>query len=224
MIQITQRGLSVTPNAVDTLRRDFERTGCAYMPGFLAPAILFPLLKQVGLAGFEVTTERGRTANLATTQRMLPNEPALLTLLFTLNQQSLFECVRQVANTPALANFVGRIHRVNGGANEHIDWHDDALDNRSIAINLSLSSADYSGGLFQIRGPDGQIKSEIKHKKPGDAFLFRIGRGWSHRVTAVESGQRTVAVGWFRTSPEWQTIFPSAFRSGILDLSEEGGR
>jgi hypothetical protein len=191
------------------------------MPGFLPPGVLTPLLKQIERSRFVVKNEVGKGIVLATTQLIPVNEPPIMTMLFMLNNPVLFNLIQQVVDCPKLGNFVGRMHRVTAGGEQHIDWHDDALDNRTVAINISLSTDEYTGGLFQLRGPDMCLRSEIRHASAGDAFLFRIGRGWSHRVTPVLSGQRTVGVGWFRTAPEWQDLLSAAFRTGILNLSAQ---
>jgi hypothetical protein len=66
--------------------------------------------------------------------------------------------------------------------------------------------------MFQLRDGLGVVRSEIGRMTPGDAFLFRIGEGWEHRLTAVESGRRTVAVGWFLREPDWQQFAKMEFR------------
>jgi hypothetical protein len=133
------------------------------------------------------------------------SEPVMTALHFILNRPDLFQTVELASGCPPLGNFAGRVHRTRAGADQGIDWHNDAVQHRTVGLNINLGEEEFSGGLFQIRGPDRKMCMELKHSMPGDAFLFRIDPGWEHRLTQVESGQRTVAVGWFRTEPDWQT-------------------
>lgn len=203
MIRITQAGIAARPDAVDQLRAEFAATGCAMLPGFLSPPVLRVLTKQLEKGRFEVTEEVGRESGhvLGTTFKMPQAEPAVVALNFILNSPALLDLAARVADSPPLASFVGRLHRTAANSGQHIDWHGDIADFRAVGLDINLSSEDYQGGLFQIRGPDLQVRREIGSWFAGDAFLFRIMDNWQHRLTHVESGLRTVGVGWFRTQP-----------------------
>jgi len=216
-LRLTQGEVLADPDVLWNLRQEFEETGCAILPGFLAPPVLYPLLHQTKIANFELTQE----ANVRGATFLMPNtEPALRALHFILNRPELFRAVAQVGSTPRLGNFHGRLHQTFPDSDQHLDWHDDAVDGRMIGLNINLSTEEYTGGLLQLRGPDQLIRREIGQLPAGDAFLFRIGGRWQHRLTRLESGCRTVAVGWFRTSPDWEMIAMAGFLAGKVILDE----
>jgi hypothetical protein len=204
MIHITQTQLAIHPQALSQLAREFSETGIALMPGFLTPPILAPLLRLLERTAFVPKHEMHEGTVFGTTDFVPVTEPLIGTLQFLLNRSELFQAVERITGAPALGNFMGRLHRTGPSGSQAIDWHNDATDFRTVGLNMNLGAQEFSGGLFQIRGPDGRMRAEIKHQHAGDAFLFRIERGWQHRLTPVESGLRTVAVGWFRTQPKWQ--------------------
>jgi hypothetical protein len=222
MIRLTQTDTEVLPGAMDDLRAEFQSTGTAFLPGFLSAGLLIPFQNQVGasqLAAKNEVRNGGAGAIFGTTLRMPDTEPAILSLHFIMNRSRLFELIAQIIGGPALANFTGRVHRTRAGCGEHIGWHDDAVDHRKVAMSIGLNDANYSGGLLQVRDPERCIRKEIGYLAAGDAILFRIGDRWQHQLTPVESGERTVAVGWFRSTPDWQTAFMTGLSTGTIDLN-----
>jgi len=218
MIQLTQTALLSEPADIPRLKQEFARTGCALLPGFLAPTILRWLMNWVKSAQFDETHEADEHRGVFGTTQLAPEaEPALFLLRFLLNRPDLYRFSEQVAGCPRIGNFIGRLHRTSAETNQHIDWHQDAVEGRILGICINLSSGAYSGGVLQIRNPERRVTANVGGAPPGDAFLFRIDIGWEHRLTAVESGCRTVGVGWFRTAPEWQTYAPTAARSRVTE-------
>jgi hypothetical protein len=222
MIRISPSGVMAQPGAAEQLREEFVETGCAMMRGFMTAPLLELLLRQLETAHFETTDEIVKTNGrvFGTTLKLRQSEPGVVALNFVLNRPELFELARQIGGTPALGNFLGRLHRTTAGSDQQIEWHHDHADFRSLGLDINLSGEAYEGGLFQIRDSDLRIRREIKEWDPGDAFLFRIGNGWQHRLTRVESGRRTVGVGWFRTEPDWQLLTSARVRSGIVTTME----
>jgi hypothetical protein len=212
MMQINQTSVAASDGAVATLREEFMETGCAFLPGFLAPGVLAPVLKSLETAVFSAKNEFGPQHGVfGTTMYMPRTEPALFALHFLLNRPGLFDLVEEITECGRPGNFLGRMHRTSAGTDQHIDWHDDVSDNRAVGLNIYLGVEPFSGGLFQIRDAEKTIRRELKFESPGDAFLFRIDRGWQHRLTRVESGTRTVGVGWFRTKPDRVTFSQAWF-------------
>ena len=219
MIQLTQTELLQEPGDLPKLRNEYTDTGCAALPGFLAPPILRSLMRWIDLAKFEERHEvSARVGVFGTTLFVPESDPALFLLKFILNRPELFKFSQQVSCCDRIGNFIGRLHRTTAGSNQQIDWHHDVVDGRILGICINLSSEPYTGGVFQIRDPEHRVKASMERTAPGDAFLFRIDKGWEHRLTAVESGHRTVGVGWFRTGPEWSAYAPSARR--ILAMTQ----
>jgi hypothetical protein len=218
MIRITASGIEVEQDSVPRLHAEFEETGCAMLPGFITPPLLDILLRQLETASFQSISEVGSVNGrvFGNTLRLLQTEPGVVALNFILNRPVLFELARQISDTPPLGHFLGRLHRTTADSDQHIDWHSDAVDFRVLGLDINLSSSPHVGGVFQMRDADRQIRREIADWAPGDAFLFRIDGNWHHRLTRVESGTRTVGVGWFRMQPDWQSIYgyanPERFR------------
>lgn len=218
-LRITQAGVSVAGLA--RLRREFAETGIAWLPAFISPPILASLLKLIESARFLEKDEISGTGRVfGTTLKAAPDDPALSTLHFMLNQAVLFDAVQRISGSAPLRSLMGRLHRTYPGNAQHIDWHDDEADFRTVGISMNLSSESFGGGAFQMR-EYGVFKSEISQTEPGDAFLFRIGSGWQHRLAPVESGVRTAGVGWFRTQPDWSLRRASGFPAGAISLAAE---
>lgn len=199
MIQITPAGVSVSAGAEQRLGAELTDTGIALLPEFLGGPVLKRLLRQVESANFitrhEVTAEN---VIFGTTQFVPKTEPPMETIHFVLNQPPLLSVVQAALGCVPIYNFVGRVHRTREGSGEQIGWHRDTADYRLVGLNINLGIQEFSGGVFQIRGPENRQR-EVKHVRAGDAFLFQIDHVWQHRLTPVESGERTVAVGWFRS-------------------------
>jgi hypothetical protein len=213
MIQITQGGVVVQPGAVEKLRSQYHANGFALMPGFLAPKVLSALLKKLASGEFELKQEEHVKG---ATMLMPQSDPALIALHFVVNRPELFDIVARIADIPQPGNFTSRLHRTTPVADQHIDWHDDGLDGRILGLNINLTTEPYKGGLLQVRNPTRTITGEIGQLPPGDAFLFRVADGWQHRLTPVAEGERTVAVGWFRTQPDWGVMVLGGLRSSML--------
>ena len=209
MIQLTQTTILKGPDDVARLREEFAETGCARLPGFLAPPIVRALLDWLERTRFE---ERHEEDVIGTTLFVPPTEPVFFLLQFILNRPELYRISEEVSGCPRIGNFIGRLHRTTAAANQYIDWHQDVADGRTLGLCINLSDQDYTGGVLQLRDPDQRVKASIGQSDPGDACFFRIDKGWQHRLTPVESGLRTVGVGWFRTAPEWSSCAPSMNR------------
>jgi hypothetical protein len=219
MIRITQGGVIVADNAVASLARAYADTGLALLPGFLTPPVLNALLARVEKGTFRHKREE---AVRGSTLLMPQNDPALVSLHFMVNRPELFDVVSGITGLPRPGNFTSRLHRTLPAPDLHLDWHDDGLDYRILGLNINLSTTPYQGGLFQMRNPAQEITATVGQLNPGDAFLFRISNRWQHRLTAIESGQRTVAVGWFRTKPDWVGVALAGIRSSVISLEAWG--
>jgi len=221
LIRITQGGVEIGDGDAERLRAEYLATGVAVMPRFLAEPTLSALLKKINPEAFAFKTEpnvKGSTLFMPST------DPALESLHFMLNRPELFALVSRIAAIPVPGTFFSRLHRTIPQLGMDLDWHDDGVDGRILGLNINLSTETYTGGLLQVRNPDKQTVGEVGQLPPGDAFLFRIGDRWEHRLTPVESGARTVAVGWFRLGKEWSTVVLNKFRSSMIFAETENPR
>ncbi len=219
MIHITQGGVIIDDGAIEKARLEYEQTGLAMLPRFLTPPLLNALLAKVDVGEFRHKTEqyiKGATL-------LMPlSDPALVTLHFMVNRPELFDAVSRITGVPKPGNFTSRLHRTMPAEDLHLDWHDDGLDYRTLGLNINLSSVPYEGGILEMRSPDHTVVGSVGQLPAGDAFLFRIGNGWQHRLTPVRSGHRTVAVGWFRTRPDWNDVALAGIRGSAIDLAVWG--
>jgi hypothetical protein len=221
MIHLTQTAVLAESGGIRKLAEEFAETGCARLPGFMDPRLLNPLLNWLESARFQVKNELHEGRVFGTTLFVPSSEPSLFLLHFILNRPALFKEVERVTGCAKLGNFTGRIHRTSIESHHHIDWHDDRVHTRTVGINIGLSTESYTGGMFQLRDAQGRVRAEVGRTAAGDAFLFRIGEGWQHRLTPVESGRRTVAVGWFLLEPDWQQFAKMEFRTRFISGQPE---
>lgn len=223
-VRILQSGVIIDRAGIPGLQAEYAATGIAFLPAFLSPSVLDLLLKEVAATEFSLINEVSKStgSTFGATCRASGSDPAVIALHFLLNRSALFRMAADVTGIPLPGNFLGRLHRTEPAADQHIDWHDDAVDGRVLGLDINLSVHGFRGGLFQIRGPERRMLQEIRFSRPGDAFLFRIGERWQHRLTLVEAGIRTVAVGWFRRDPDWYSLAASAFLTGKRGFS--GGK
>ena len=130
MICVSPSGVLAQPDAVPRLRAEFAETGCAMLPGFLAPPLLEIIMRRLETARFETANEvASKTGRIfGNTLKLSQSEPGLVALNFALNRPELFELAREIGNTPPLRNFLGRLHRTTAGSDQHIDWHDDNVE------------------------------------------------------------------------------------------------
>ena len=224
MVKIKPGVVHMEAGALRQLQAQFRETGSALLPGFLTAPLLDPLLRLLDSAIFVPKNEVHQGTVFGSTTFVPRSEPVMEALHFILDRDDLFQAVAEVTGCPRIGNFTGRLHRTAAGTEQGIDWHNDADYHRAVGLNINLGAGTFSGGLFQLRDPDGRLRTEVKHVNPGDGFLFRIGPGWEHRLTRVESGLRTVAVGWFRTEPDWRTSTRAWFDAGMNSGSGEERR
>ncbi|MEO6060810.1 MAG: 2OG-Fe(II) oxygenase, partial [Thermoflexales bacterium] len=109
----------------------------------------------------------------------------------------------------------GRVYRMAPGEGHFDSWHGDVGQGRQIALSINLGSADYEGGLLQLARSDSDssdLLAEIANTGAGDALVFRIAPWLRHRVTDIAGTvAKTAYAGWFRTYPDFQTLWHAHF-------------
>ncbi len=106
-----------------------------------------------------------------------------------------------------------RLYRMVPGHRHYLGWHDDGIGNRLIGMSVNLTDGTFEGGEFQIRDrrSKGDPTNTVANTGPGDAFLFRIGRAFEHRVRAVRGAiPKDTFVGWFVSEPKYAEVFHNA--------------
>ena len=104
------------------------------------------------------------------------------------------------------------------GGGHYDSWHGDEGFDRMVAMSVNLSSKPYEGGVLQIRDNNtAGILHEVANTGFGDAILFRIGPGLTHRVTTVEGSlPKTAFAGWFRSRPFYRDLVRERIARSVL--------
>lgn len=181
------------------LKAEFEETKCIFLPNFIELRTLEILLSKIEKTGFQTKFESDNEEKFGKVFFIPQESPLIFTFNMLFTAPPLYTFLEKITGCPPIHNFIGRLHRSEGGEEHFIDWHGDNTDNRLLAMTLSLGRERYQGGLFQMREKDsGKILREFGQIETGDAFIFQIAPELEHRLTVVSEGRRTVGVGWFR--------------------------
>jgi len=213
MIQIKENG-KVVAHDLEELRAEFGRQSCVLLPQLIEPSLLEHLLRQVAMARLVMKFERDENEQFGKVLFVPQTEPVLFVFHLLMNNRKLFKAIEEITQCPPIGNFFGRLHSSVPGENHHIAWHGDNADHRLIGLTIGLSSAEYDGGVFQLRQKDSEeIICEVPRRPAGDAFVFQISPDLQHRLTVLEGrGPRTVGVGWFRSQPDFGAFAKSYFQ------------
>lgn len=181
-------------------KAEYSETHGILLKGFLNPKILDKLMNKLDKATFLTRFEKDKENKFGKVLFVEQDTPVVHTFNFVFNDQALFSSLENITNCSPIANFTGRIHRSQEGENHGIDWHGDNADNRLLAMTICLGNTNYSGAQFELREKiSKKITKSFGQLKAGDAMIFCIHPELEHRLTSLQTGQRTVGVGWFRS-------------------------
>ncbi|MGI8429756.1 MAG: hypothetical protein ACR2OB_10730 [Solirubrobacteraceae bacterium] len=172
------------------------------MPGFFEPMFCAEVAAAIERARFH-RREHGKVGSEA----CMEVNPALVRLLFALNDRRVFVAIDEITSCGAIGCFDGRVYRLGTSSADRDSWHDDLGDNRLAAMSVNVGG-EYSGGTLQIRqARSGELLHEARSGCPGDALLFRIAPSLQHQVTSVQGPvARTVFAGWFKSRPSFRAV------------------
>ena len=206
MIHMTHAGLRVdaSDGALDALRREFDVRHCLQLPGFVEPALLRVVRRQLATAAFYDRSHAGIGVELC-----LSEGPLSSGLEFLWNSPALFALIERITGCGALGCFEGRVYRMAPAHGHYHYWHSDVGQERRIAMSVNFSAAVYEGGATEFRRvDDGDPFHRVANIGFGDAILFRIDPGLRHQVTEVTGHEpKTAFAGWFRTRPDYRALF-----------------
>ena len=180
------------PRATDTLAAGFRARNAVVVPGLLRGRLLREVVGEVRGASFADADD----AHIARESRM--DAPTLLAkLIFLANEPRLIRFVQDLTRTD-VASFFGRVYRFEAGSDHFDTWHDDAVQERRIAMSLNVGDGTPEGGELLLRRKGTEDAVRMPYGKPGDALLFRVSEHLEHRVLPVSGPvPRTAFVGWF---------------------------
>ena len=201
-MQATISNINLDESALVKYQNEYAETNLVLLSDLLKANALQTLLKKINETVFETKFEGKEEDKFGKVLYIPQTKPLLAVMNFMLNDEFLFRALEKITGCKPIDNFVGRIHRSED--NDHgIDWHGDNSDNRLLAITLCLGTEHYTGANFEIRKKGTtDIMRQISYLKAGDAIVFKIAPELEHRLSLLESGRRTVCVGWFRSKAE----------------------
>lgn len=200
------KNFTIDESRIENYRTEYAETHCVFLPGLLKKNALQNLLNKLDKINFMTKFEMDEKNKFGKVLFVPVNDPILFTFQLLFNNKELFTALEKITGCGPIGNFVGRIHRSEEGDHE-IKWHDDTTDTRLLAMTLGLGTERYTGAQFQMREKDTQkITRELGQIEAGDAIIFKIDPQLEHRLAPMESGRRTVGVGWFRAEPDFETF------------------
>lgn len=184
---------------LEQYKAEYAETNCILLKDMLNPKILNKLMDKLDKVIFQTKFETSEENKFGKVLFVDQHEPVVATFNFIFNDTGLFSCLEDITNCGTIDNFTGRIHRSEEGENHRIDWHGDNADHRLLAITICLGNTPYTGAAFELRERSSKkITRSFGQLNAGDALIFRIDPQLEHRLAPLETGRRTVGVGWFR--------------------------
>ncbi len=184
------------------LRSRFSRGRCVLLPGFLDASLLNSINRKISPSDYYERKDKGIAA-----ESCMKKNPVFDFFHFLLNDESIFRAVEKITGCPVIRNFQGRLYRLLPGAGHYDSWHNDMGSRRLIGLSISLGPYERGGFLEMRQEPQGKILRRIRHRRPGDALLFKIAADLKHRVTPVLGNYpRTAFAGWFHSSPRFSKL------------------
>lgn len=212
--------LYIDQSKIEDYKEEYKNTHCVFLPGFVAQDALNSIVNKLSVTEFETRIEKDEhTGEFGKVLLLPPNNPVPFIFHLLMNNKTLFKQLENITGCESIGNFMGRIHRSEGGEQHEIEWHGDNSDTRLLAMTLNLGRERYTGAKFQMRkkGTENIIR-EFGQTEPGDAFIFQIHTELQHRLSLVEEGRRTVGVGWFRAKPDYNTFAKQYFKGQKAEL------
>jgi len=197
LIQLTRQGAIFSGSASDlhALRAQFQRDHYLILPKLIEPVLLATILKRIESAPIVPKEYDGIIA-----QSVIDDPLAYNLLLFLVSIPEFQRLVQRITGCRRIADFQGRIYRLNPNTDDRIVWHTDVYAHRMVTFSLNLTTQEYRGGTLQIRSQSSkEILHEVHNTGLGDALLMPVTKKLSHRVLPVEGDiPRTAMAGWFR--------------------------
>jgi hypothetical protein len=197
LIQLTRKGVVFSGSSADlrAMRAQFQLNHYILLPKLIEPGLLATILTRIDAAPSVKKEYDGVVA-----ESTIEDPITYHLFLFLLGIPEFQQLVQRITGCRKIADFTGRIYRLNPATGERIVWHTDACDHRMVTFSLNLTAQEYRGGTLQIRyrGSE-EILHEVRNTGLGDALLMRVANKLYHRVLPVEGVvPRTALAGWFR--------------------------
>jgi hypothetical protein len=205
LIQILQHNVVVDETGLSELRLEFAERHCVMLRQMVSADLLERLSPLLAKAPAQDRASGTAPDGRVFAREMTVEHSAIVAQAFALlfNKPAIFRYVEQITGCSRIGCFDGRIYMMRPGSNHYDEWHTDNDGSRLVGLSLNLTPELYEGGIFQIRERRSGQVVEIANTIRGDAHIFRIARGFRHRVTLVTGiVTKTAFAGWFRAEPE----------------------
>ena len=219
-IQITQSSTNIdlSSKELKKLQNEFDKNHCILLSNFLHPSFLCFIQEQIYSSGFKMRVHK------EIGEEYVPiNNKIKYLMNFLLNNKTLFKVLEEITGCKKIGNFLGRIYSFMPKKGNFDSWHNDLVEDRTLALSINLSKKIYSGGILQIRNRHSKkIIHEIANTGFGDAVIFRLGEELQHRVTSVTGKvAKTAFAGWFRLKPDYVLQTKTLPQKTNLKVSKE---
>jgi 2OG-Fe(II) oxygenase superfamily len=215
MIYMTRRGVVIRGSEADfaAARRVFADQHCLRVQSFVDADLLAVIHRALAAAPFHDRTHDGIGTELC-----LSEGPLSAALEFLWNSPALSAAIDRIAGCGPIGCFEGRVYRMLPARGHYDSWHSDVGEDRRVAMSVNFSVDPYEGGITEFRrATEQQPFHRIANTGFGDAIIFRIDPSLRHQVTEVTGAvAKTAYAGWFRTSPDYPTLFRE--RHGLSSL------
>lgn len=216
IVRVGRLGVEVGSDAaLADARATFERHHCVVLPGFVEPALLAGIQRQLAAASFTRFVHGDVGPDVS--ELVLDDARLMGQLQFLFNDQRLFDVVHRITEQSGVVCYASRVYQMVPGKGHHDDWHDDltghdAAAQRLVAMSVNLSDAVYEGGVLQIMDwAEQRVVHEVANTGAGDAILFALSDRLKHRLTDVTGTATKMALaGWFQTAPAYRDLVRAA--------------
>lgn len=212
---MTRRGVVIRGSDDDfrTAQQVFAARHSLRLESFVDSELLDVLRRTLAAAPFHDRTHDGIGTELC-----LSEGPLSAALEFLWNAPALAAAIDRLTGCGPIGCFEGRVYRMRPAEGHYDSWHSDVGEDRRVAMSVNLSEARYEGGVTEFRyASEEQPFQQIANTGFGDAIVFRIDPSLRHQVTEVTGTvAKTAYAGWFRTSPDYPTLFRE--RHGLSSL------
>ena len=137
MIQLTRKGFVFSGSAADlrALRAQFQRDHYIILPKLIEPDLFATTLKRIESAPSVQKEYDGITA------QSLIDDPLIYNLLlFLVSAREFQRLVQCITGCRRIADFQGRIYRLNPTTGDRIVWHTEVCDHRMVTFSLNLTA------------------------------------------------------------------------------------
>lgn len=182
------------PQAADLWSAQFGLQHAAYFPDFLSGGLGDMIAKICESATFDREYVEG-----VGDRQIEISDRAGAVLSLALRDRTLLAWLSRVAGQGDVTTASGSVARLAAGTAEALDWHDDRVEGRRLAITIDLSTQAFEGGTFEMRRKSsGEVVFAHTPSRFGSALIFQVRSDLEHRVLPVTAGgPRTTFSGWF---------------------------